>query len=65
MFCMAVLNSPISFNITKPTMTLSYHLYILITQGISEKMAYGTAVILLAMIILIIVFSRFIIRKRG
>lgn len=65
MFCMAVINSPISLDITKPAMTLSYHLYILITQGISEEMAYGTAFILLLMIVVVILLSKFITRKRG
>lgn len=65
MFCMAVINSPISLDITKPTMTLSYHLYILITQGISEKMAYGTAFILLLLIVIVILFSKFITRRKG
>lgn len=64
MFCMAVVNSPITLNITKPTMSLSYHLYILMTQGISEEMAYGTAFVLLFIIILIIIFSTFIGKNR-
>ena len=53
MFCMAVINSPISFDIKKPAMSLSYHLYTLMTQGISMEMAYGTAFILLALIVVV------------
>ena len=60
MFCMAVINSPVSLNITKPSMTLSYHLYMLMTQGISYKMAYGTASVLLLIVIMVFIFSTFI-----
>lgn len=64
MFCMTVINSPVSFDITKPSMTLSYHLYTLLTQGISYKMAYGTAFVLLLVILAINIFCRFLIRNK-
>lgn len=65
MFCMAVVNSPVSFKITKPSMSLSYHLYMLMTQGISYEMAYGTACVLLLVIILALIFGEIVGRKRG
>lgn len=64
MFCMAVINSPISFDIKKPTMSLSYHLYTLMTQGISMEMAYGTAFILLALIVVVTIIFQILLRKR-
>lgn len=65
MFCMTVINSPVSFDITKPSMTLSYHLYTLLTQGISYEMAYGTAFVLLAVILAVNIFCRFIIKNKA
>lgn len=64
MFCMAVINSPVSFDITKPSMALSYHLYILLTQGISTEKAYGTAFVLMLLILLVIFFSQILLRKK-
>lgn len=64
MFCMAVINSPVSFDISKPSMTLSYHLYILMTQGISTEMAYGTAFVLLFVILAVTVFCQILAGKR-
>lgn len=64
MFCMAVINSPISFDIKKPAMSLSYHLYTLMTQGISIEMAYGTAFILLALIVVVTIIFQILLRKR-
>lgn len=65
MFCMTVINSPVSFDITKPSMTLSYHLYTLLTQGISYEMAYGTAFVLLVVILAVNIFCRFIIKNKA
>lgn len=65
MFCMTVINSPVSFDIAKPSMTLSYHLYTLLTQGISYEMAYGTAFVLLVVILAVNIFCRFIIKNKA
>ena len=65
MFCMAVINSPISFTISKPGMSLSYHLYTLMTQGISMEMAYGTAFVLISLIVFVTVVFQFLLRKKG
>ncbi len=40
-------------SIFDPVRALPYHLYILASEGISEKMSYGTAVVLLGMILVI------------
>ncbi|OYT64094.1 phosphate ABC transporter, permease protein PstA [Methanosarcinales archaeon ex4572_44] len=40
-------------SIFDPVRTLPYHLYILASEGISGKMAYGTAVVLLGMVLAI------------
>lgn len=64
MFCMTVINSPVSFDITKPSMSLSYHLYTLMTQGISLEMAYGTAFVLLGLIFSVFIICRFFIKNR-
>lgn len=64
MFCMAVINSPVSFDIRKPSMSLSYHLYILLTQGISSEKAYGTAFVLMLVLLSVIIFSQILLRKR-
>lgn len=65
MFCMAVINSSISFDINKPGMSLSYHLYTLMTQGISLEMAYGTALVLISLIILVTSIFQILLGKRG
>jgi phosphate transport system permease protein len=40
-------------SISDPVRALPYHLYILVSEGISEDMAYGSAVVLLVMILII------------
>ena len=40
-------------SIFDPVRALPYHLYILVSEGISEDMAYGSAVVLLVMILII------------
>ncbi len=65
MFCMTVINSPVSFDIRKPSMSLSYHLYILMTQGISLEMAYGTAFVLLGLILAVFILCNFLIKKKN
>lgn len=52
-FTGAVINSPIANSIFKPSMALPYHLYILLTQGISEEKAYATAFVLLSIVLML------------
>lgn len=49
----AVINAPVPKNIFSPVMALPYHLYILIGEGISTENAYGTALILIILLLLI------------
>lgn len=58
-FTGAVINSPVASSIFKPSMVLPYHLYILLTQGISEKNAYATAFILLSIVLILNLVSLF------
>lgn len=47
----AVIHAPVPKSIFVPTMALPYHLYILIGEGISIENAYGTALILLILLL--------------
>lgn len=49
----AVIASPVPKSIMDPAMALPYHLYILIGEGISMEKAYGTAFVLMFILILI------------
>ena len=40
-------------SIFDPVRTLPYHLYILASEGISDEMSYGTAVVLMGMVLVI------------
>ena len=59
-FTGAVINSPVPNSIFKPSMVLPYHLYILLTQGISENNAYATAFILLSIVLTLNLISLFL-----
>lgn len=50
-FTGAVINAPSSSSLFSPAMALPYHLYMLLTQGISTKNAYGTAFVLMTIIL--------------
>jgi phosphate transport system permease protein len=52
-FTSAVIVSPIPKSIMDPSMALPYHLYVLIGEGISMEMAYGTAFVLMFLLIII------------
>ncbi len=53
MFTGAVLYTGDIPSLTEPFMSLPYHLYILVNEGYSLEMAYGTAFVLLVMLLLI------------
>lgn len=59
-FTGAVINSPVPNSIFKPSMVLPYHLYILLTQEISENNAYATAFILLSIVLMLNLISLFL-----
>ncbi|MCB8818854.1 PstA family ABC transporter permease [Desulfosporosinus shakirovi] len=46
-----MMNAPVPKSITSPFMSLPYHLYVLIGQGISLENAYGTAFILMSLVL--------------
>ena len=57
MFTGAVINAPLADSIFKPSMVLPYHLYILLTQGISTENAYATAFVLLSIVLILNFFA--------
>lgn len=64
MFTGAVLYTRKLPDFTEPFMALPYHLYILVSQGYSLSMAYGTAFILLVLLLGINLFCRYAGKKR-
>lgn len=51
-FTGAVINSPVPRSINEPSMTLTYHLYRLLTEGTSTENAYGTAFVLMVIVLI-------------
>lgn len=64
MLTSAVVSAPNPNSLLSPVMALSYHLYILISQGISMKNAYGTAFVLIAILIILNFMAMMVVRKR-
>ncbi|WP_434294256.1 phosphate ABC transporter permease PstA [Clostridium botulinum] len=64
MLTSAVISAPTPDSIMSPVMALSYHLYILISQGISMENAYGTAFVLMSISIILNFLSMLIVRRR-
>ncbi|APQ75283.1 phosphate ABC transporter permease PstA [Clostridium botulinum] len=64
MLTSAVISAPTPDSIMLPIMALSYHLYILISQGISMENAYGTAFVLMSILIILNFLSMLIVRRR-
>ncbi len=58
MYTGAVLFANIPERLDQPFMSLPFHLYILVTDGISMEYAYGTAFVLLVLILIIHFFVR-------
>lgn len=66
MLTSAVVSAPNPDSLFSPVMALPYHLYILISQGISLQKAYGTALVLIIMLILLNLLAALLSkRKRG
>ncbi len=57
-FTAAVLNPILPDSIFDPTMALTTHLYTLTSEGISEKNAFGTALVLMLMILILNYIAR-------
>ncbi|KEJ03594.1 phosphate ABC transporter permease PstA [Clostridium botulinum] len=64
MLTSAVISAPTPDSIMSSVMALSYHLYILISQGISMENAYGTAFVLMSILIILNFLSMLIVRRR-
>ncbi|EJO5346277.1 phosphate ABC transporter permease PstA [Clostridium botulinum] len=64
MLTSAVISAPTPDSIMSPVMALPYHLYILISQGISMENAYGTALVLISILILLNFLSMIIVKRR-
>lgn len=62
----AVLFAPIPKSLSAPVMALPFHLYMLMGEGISLEKAYGTALVLIMMLLIINITSAiFNMKKRG
>ncbi|KGO13117.1 phosphate ABC transporter permease [Clostridium botulinum] len=64
MLTSAVISAPTPDSMMSPVMALSYHLYILISQGISIENAYGTAFVLMSILIILNFLSMLVVRRR-
>lgn len=60
----AVIFAPIPKSILSPVMALPFHLYILTGEGISLEKAYGTATVLIIILLIINMLSMILSRKR-
>lgn len=59
MFTGAVIVSGVPLKLTDPFMALPYHLYILVNEGLSMEMAYGTALVLIVIVLVINLICHF------
>ncbi|GAA0745022.1 phosphate ABC transporter permease PstA [Clostridium oceanicum] len=64
MLTSAVISAPNPNSLFSPVMALPYHLYILISQGISMEKAYGTAFILIFILVVLNLFSLIFSKKK-
>jgi phosphate transport system permease protein len=60
----AVIFAPIPKSVFSPIMALPFHLYILTGEGISLEKAYGTATVLIIILLIINVLSLILSRKK-
>ncbi len=60
MFTGAVIIAGVPSKISDPIMALPYHLYILVNEGLSVEMAYGTAFVLIFLVLMINIICHFI-----
>ena len=64
-FTGAVIMSRVPKNLMKPAMALPYHLYMLLTQGTSSRNAYGTAFVLMAVVLVTNTAAIFFTRRKN
>lgn len=60
MFTGAVIVAGVPSGLSDPVMVLPYHLYMLISEGLSLEMAYGTAFVLIVIVLLINIVCRYV-----
>lgn len=60
----AVISAPVPKSLFSPVMALPFHLYILTEEGISMKNAFGTAFVLIVLLLIINIFSIYIARVK-
>jgi phosphate transport system permease protein len=60
MYTGVVIMSGVPGKLTDPFMALPYHLYILVNEGLSVEMAYGTAFVLIVIVLLINIICHYI-----
>lgn len=60
----AVISAPIPKSLFSPVMALPFHLYILIEEGISIENAFGTAFVLIILLLIINIFSIYMARLK-
>lgn len=59
MFTGAVIIAGVPKNLSYPIMSLPYHLYVLVNEGLSPDMAYGTAFVLISIVLAINLICHF------
>lgn len=64
-FTGAVIMSRVPKSLMKPAMALPYHLYMLLTQGTSSQNAYGTAFVLMAVVLVTNTAAIFFTRRKN
>ncbi|MDO5410020.1 MAG: ABC transporter permease subunit [Lachnospiraceae bacterium] len=64
-FTGAVVNAPVTTDLMSPAMALPNHLHSLLTQGISTENAYGTAFVLMLLVLVVNLGSTFYARRRS
>ncbi|KZL92249.1 phosphate ABC transporter permease PstA [Clostridium magnum] len=64
MLTSAVVSAPNPDSLFSPVMALPYHLYILVSQGISFEKAYGTALVLIIIVIILNFTAALLVEKR-
>jgi len=60
MFTGSVINAGVPTKLSDPIMALPYHLYILVNEGLSIEMAYGTVFVLIVLLLIINLICHFI-----
>lgn len=64
-FTGAVFNAPVTVNLMSPAMALPNHLYSLLTQGVSDENAYGTAFVLMIIVLTVNLGSTYMARRNS